>query len=67
MSDADERLPVKKGGVASMPFFNILIKYQSRRRYLIIYLRSPKRDIADLTSYTVPRASDEYTCESRTG
>ena len=43
------------------------IKNRSRRRYFITYLRSPNGDIEDLTSYPVPRASDEYTCKSRTG
>ena len=39
-------------------------KNWSRRRYIIPYLRSPNWDIEDLTSYPVPRASDEYTCKS---
>ena len=43
------------------------IKNRSRRRYLSLYLRSPNGDIEDLISYPVPRASDEYTCKSRTG
>ena len=31
------------------------------------YPVSPHGDIEDLTSYTIPRASDEYTCKSKTG
>ena len=31
------------------------------------YLQSPNGGIEDLTSYPVPRASDEYTCKIRTG
>ena len=42
------------------------IKNRSRRRYLIPYLQSPNGDIEDLTSYPVPRASDEYKCKSST-
>jgi hypothetical protein len=33
------------------------IKNRSRRRYFILYLRSPNGDIEDLISYPVPRAS----------
>ena len=43
------------------------IKNRSRRRYFITYFQSPNGDIEDLISYPVPRASDEYTCKSRTG